>query len=131
VARSLWLAGCATGEPRWRDLAVAAIRAVAARPEPAWALTTPAFCHGRAGLLQVLRRFAADLADPQVASAADRLAAGLAAESDPDALLGVRSAEPVLPGLLDGAAGVALALLGPSAPAQVTRPAWDRAFLLA
>jgi len=136
VARSLWLAGCAVAEPRWQELAIRAIRAVAARPEQAWGLATPAFCHGRAGLLQVLRRFAADLADPEIESAARRLAASLAAEFDPAALLGVRSAEPDgtpadQPGLLDGAAGVALALLGRPQARYAPRPAWDRMFLLA
>jgi hypothetical protein len=139
VARSLWLAGCAVAEPQWQDLAARTIRAVAARPGSAWGLVTPAFCHGAAGLLRVLQRFAADLADPEIASAADRLAAGLAAEFDPDALLGVRVADADgtlvdQPGLLDGAAGVALALLGQpgerSAPPMAAAPAWDRMFLL-
>jgi lantibiotic biosynthesis protein len=140
VARSLWLAGAAAGEPRWQELAARAIRAVAARPAPAWCLATPAFCHGEAGLLQVLRRFAADLGDPVVAAAAQRLAAGLAAGFDPGTLLGVRSLDPDgvpvdQPGLLDGAAGIALALLGlPAArPGSATGagPGWDRMFLLA
>jgi hypothetical protein len=113
---------------------------VAARPRPAWRLTTPTFCHGAAGLLQVLRRFAADLADPVIASAADLLSAELAAEFNPETMLGVRSRDPDgapldEPGLLDGAAGVALALLGlpvtGSAPAPAAAPAWDRMFLLA
>jgi hypothetical protein len=139
VARSLWLAGLAAGEPPWQDVAARTIRAVAARPRPAWGITTPGFCHGAAGLLQVLRRFALDLDDPAVASAAHRLAAELAAEFDPDLLLGVRSVDPDgvpvdQPGLLDGAAGVALALLGlPEtgfAPPATATAGWDRMFLL-
>ncbi|MEV0825090.1 lanthionine synthetase C family protein [Nonomuraea rubra] len=117
VARGLWLAGTALDRPDWRELAARTIRAVAARPPEAWWLSTPAFCHGRAGLLQVLRRFAADLADPALAATAEILAADLAAEYDPDSVLGLRSVEPEgtlvdHPGLLDGAPGVALALLG-------------------
>jgi class I lanthipeptide synthase len=140
VARSLWLAGLAVGEPGWRDLAARTIRAVAARPSPAWGLATPGFCHGAAGLLRVLQRFAADLDDPAVASASGRLAAELAAEFDPESLLGVRSVDPDgvpvdQPGLLDGAAGVALALLGlpetGPVPTMTAVPAWDRMFLLA
>jgi hypothetical protein len=133
VARSLWLAGTAVGESAWRALAARTIRAIAGRPPALWGLTTPTFCHGSAGLLQVLRRFGDDLHDPVVAGAADRLAAELTAAVDPDALLGVRGVEPAgvlvdQPGLLDGAPGVALALLG--SPAS-TRPGWDRMFLLA
>ena len=138
VARSLWLAGLAAGEPGWRDLAARTIRAVAARPSPAWGTTTPGFCHGEAGLLRLLQRFAIDLDDPVVASASRRLAAELAAEFDPDSLLGVRGVDPDgvpvdQPGLLDGAAGVALALLGlpETGPAMSPGLAWDRMFLLA
>ncbi|MEV6304524.1 lanthionine synthetase C family protein [Actinoplanes sp. NPDC051861] len=130
VARSLWLAGTALGRSEWRDLAARTIRAVAARPPERWWLTTSGLCHGRAGLLRVLQRFAADLDDPALAATAETLAARLAAEYDPDTLLGMRVAEPggVLvdhPGLLDGVPGVALALLGP-APG----PSWDRMLLL-
>jgi hypothetical protein len=122
--------------PDWRELAARTIRAVAARPPAAWSLSTPAFCHGRAGLLQVLWRFAADLADPSLAATAEKLAAAIAAEYDPASVLGVRSVEPedVLvdhPGLLDGAPGVALALLGPEPTGDGRSGAgWDRMFLL-
>ncbi|MGW3347186.1 lanthionine synthetase C family protein [Nonomuraea rubra] len=127
VARSLWLAGTALDRPDWRELAARTIRAVAARPPEAWWLSTPAFCHGRAGLLQVLRRFAADLADPALAATAETLAADLAAEYDPDSVLGLRSVEPEgtlvdHPGLLDGAPGVALALLGLPPPSAGASP---------
>jgi hypothetical protein len=139
VARSLWLAGTAVGEPAWCVLAARAIRAIAARPPTSWELATPTFCHGFAGLLQVLRRFDGDLRDATVHAAADSLASQLAGVFEPGSLLGVRGVEPegVLvdqPGLLDGAPGVALALLG--APTAIdgageSRAAWDRMFLLA
>ncbi|MEU4195414.1 lanthionine synthetase C family protein [Kribbella sp. NPDC026611] len=127
VSRSLWLAGTALRRADWRDLAADTIRGIARRPPEQWWLDTPTFCHGRAGLLQVLRRFAADLGDVEVARTASELGAGLEAGFDPDSLLGVRGREPggVLvdhPGLLDGAPGIALALL--------ESPGWDRMFLL-
>ena len=135
VARSLWLAGTAVDRADWRELAARTIRAVARRPSEMWWLSTPTFCHGRAGLLQVLRRFAEDLADPSLAATADVLAADLAAEYDPASVLGVRSVEPegVLvdhPGLLDGAPGVALALLGLAGDDGRPQAGWDRMFLL-
>ncbi len=131
VARSLWLAGSALQREDWRELAATTIRGIARRRPEEWWLSTPTFCHGSAGLLQVLRRFAADLADPELARTAETLAADLAAGYDPDSLLGVRGIEPggVLvdhPGLLDGAPGVALALL--DLPAGDN--GWDRMFLL-
>ncbi|WP_328475126.1 lanthionine synthetase C family protein [Actinoplanes sp. NBC_00393] len=130
VARSIWLAGVALGRAEWTDVAARTIRAVAARRPDRWWLSTAGLCHGRAGLLQVLSRFAADLHDPAIAASAETLACGLAAEYDPDTLLGMRIAEPggVLvdhPGLLDGVPGVALALLGPS-----PESCWDRMLLL-
>lgn len=130
VARSLWLAGTALGRPQWCEFAARTIRAVAARPPDRWWLSTAGLCHGKAGLLQVLRRFADDLHDPTVAATAATLASGLAAEYDPDSLLGLRIAEPggVLvdhPGLLDGVPGVALALLDPTPGLS-----WDRMLLL-
>jgi lantibiotic biosynthesis protein len=139
VARSLWLAGRAVAERHWQELAARAIRAVAGRPLTAWGLSGPGFCHGEAGLLQVLRRFAADLGDPAIGDAAGRLTARLVSRFDPGAPFGVRVADPdgVLtdqPGLLDGAAGIALALhaLPEARPASLpAAPPWDRAFLLA
>ncbi|WP_405066403.1 lanthionine synthetase C family protein [Kribbella sp. NBC_01510] len=134
VARSLWLAGAAVGEAEWQSLAARTVRAVATRPRPSWSLFTPTFCHGSAGQLQVLRRFAVDLADPCLTATADTLAAELVAGFDPASVLGVRGVEPegVLvdhPGLLDGAPGIALALLG-VCPDGDQRPDWDRMFLL-
>ena len=135
VARSLWLAGTAMDRTDWRELAASTIRAVARRPPEMWWLSTPAFCHGRAGLLQVLRRFADDLADPGLAATAEALAADIAAEYDPASVLGVRGVEPegVLvdhPGLLDGAPGIALALLGLACGRRPLQAGWDRMFLL-
>ena len=135
VARSRWLAGVAAGERPWQLLAARTVRAIAARPPGSWQLSTPTFCHGSAGLLQVLHRFAGDLRDPEVTAVASELSAELAACFDPASLLGVRSVEPdgVLvdhPGLLDGAPGVALALLGPPEDVAAAAPSWDRVFLL-
>ncbi|SDY55035.1 Lanthionine synthetase C-like protein [Modestobacter sp. DSM 44400] len=136
VARSLWLAGAAAGERRWQLLAGRAVRAIAARPPDRWLLSTPTFCHGSAGLLQVLHRFAEDLPDPDVAATTRSMSAELAARFDAATVLGVRSVEPdgVLvdhPGLLDGAPGVALALLGPRQDdVGAAGPSWDRVFLL-
>ncbi|HMH92653.1 MAG TPA: lanthionine synthetase C family protein [Streptosporangiaceae bacterium] len=139
VARSLWLAGRAVAERKWQELAARAIRAVASRPLTAWGLSGPGFCHGEAGLLQVLRRFAADLGDPAIAAAASRLTTRLVSRFDPAAPFGVRVTDPdgVLtdqPGLLDGAVGIALALqvLPEARPASLPAATpWDRAFLLA
>ncbi|GAB3258582.1 lanthionine synthetase C family protein [Kineosporia babensis] len=133
VARSLYLASVACDETLWRETALRTIRAVANRPVADWQLITPGFCHGTAGLAQILARFAADTANPQITAAARVAREELTLGFEADSVLGVRAVEPGQvrvdhPGLLDGAPGVALALLGVPATAD---PAWDRAFLLA
>lgn len=132
VARALWLAGEATGDAALRDLSTAAVRAVVARPAERRALTSPTFCHGTAGLLQVVGRFARDTGAADLHAAARDLCAEVLTAHDPTSVLGYRNVEPggVLvdhPGLLDGAPGVALVLL---AAGTGTDPVWDRLFLL-
>jgi hypothetical protein len=133
VARSLWLAGLASDTAEYRDVAIAAIRASVARPREGQGRPSPTFCHGTAGLLQIVLRFAVDTGLRDLAAAADSLTEELLAAHRPDSLLGYQNMEPGdalvdQPGLLDGATGVALALLsaGGQAPGS-----WDRMFLLA
>ena len=132
VARALWLAGEALDADEYRALALAAIRAALARPPEVQALASPTFCHGTAGLLQITRQFAADTGQLDLITAARDLTASVLAAYQPDSRLSYRHLETpgVLvdhPGLLDGAAGVALTLL---AAGGHTQTQWDRVFLL-
>jgi hypothetical protein len=94
-------------------------------------IDSPTFCHGVAGLLQITLRFAHDTGLPMFTAAACALTEQLLDLYEPDSLLGYRSLEPPgsvdRPGLLDGAPGVALALLAAATPVE---PSWDRLFLL-
>ncbi|WP_046776904.1 lanthionine synthetase C family protein [Streptomyces yangpuensis] len=132
VARALWLAGTALGDPGLTRTAVAAMRAVLRRPVARRRIDSPGFCHGIAGLLQVTLRFAVDTGDEEISDGARRLVDQLLGEYQPQAPFGYRSIEPDgtredRSGLLEGAAGVALALL---AAVTLEPPAWDRFFLL-
>jgi len=132
VARALWLAGAAADERAYQDLAVSAMKAVYRRPVPARHIDSPTFCHGVAGLLQVTLRFVSDTGLPLFREAAASLHGQLRAAYEPDSRLGYRNLEPTggridQPGLLDGAAGVALVLLAASSPVE---PSWDALFLL-
>jgi hypothetical protein len=132
VARALWLAGEALGNPEYRELAIDAMKAVYRRPVWERRIDSPTFCHGVAGLLQVTLRFANDTGMPLFKEAAKALSEQLLSLHDPDTLLGYYSLEPGgqrvdQPGLLDGAPGVALVLL---AAATDVQPTWDRLFLL-
>jgi lantibiotic biosynthesis protein len=133
VARALWLAGDALDDAQLRSLAIEAMRAVYDRPVAQRQIDSPTFCHGVAGLLQITLRFAHDTGAAVFADAAAELTEQLLAAYDPDSLLGFRSLEPAgnavdQAGLLDGAPGVALALLAAATDAE---PTWDRLFLLA
>jgi lantibiotic biosynthesis protein len=133
VARSLWLAGQALDRPDYRDLAVSAMEAVFRRPVPARMIDSPTFCHGVAGLLAIALRFARETRSPLLVMESQKLVTQLLDAFQPDSLLGYRNLEYGgnqidQPGLLDGAAGVALVLL---TAATAVEPTWDRAFLLA
>jgi hypothetical protein len=128
----LWFAGVALDDPELRELAVEAVCAVLRRPLPTRAIDSPTFCHGVAGLLQVLLRFAHDSDRADLAGAAAELVDQLLAVYEPDRPLGYASLEPggnpvERAGLLDGAPGVAMTLL---AAATGVEPSWNRLFLL-
>ncbi|WP_445517471.1 lanthionine synthetase C family protein [Streptomyces sp. NEAU-174] len=132
VARALWHAGQALDDDGLRRLAVDAIAAVLRRPPGARDIDSPTFCHGVAGLLQVVLRFAADTGLPLLTKAVDPLVDQLLAAYAPERPMGYADLEqgrnPVdRAGLLDGASGIALVLL---AAATDTEPTWDRLFLL-
>jgi lantibiotic biosynthesis protein len=135
VATALRLAAAALGRAgaRHHELAVAALAAALAGPGEVAGAGSPTFCHGRAGLLAITSTFARATGDDRFRRAAAAMASELLDRFDPAAPLGYQDVEaggrPVdQPGLLTGAPGVALALLGATSPAE---PAWARLFLLA
>ena len=132
VARALWFAGEALDNSEYRQLAVETMEAVYRRPLEVRRIDSPTFCHGVAGLLQIVLRFAHDTGLPQFTEAAHALGEQLLSLYQPDTLLGYYSLEPGgnrvdQPGLLDGVPGVVLVLLAAATPVE---PGWDRLFLL-
>ena len=127
TARALWLAGTALDEPRYLRAALDTMAAA-----PTGGLDSPTLCHGTAGLLLLTAGFAVGTGQPRWRAAAATQTDELLDRYDPASLFGYRDVEPAgnqvdNPGLLWGAAGVALALL---ALADVEAPAWTRLFLL-
>jgi hypothetical protein len=133
VAAALWLAGQALDHRGHRELALAGLVAALARPPEVRRTDSPTFCHGQAGLLAVTATLARATGRPDLAEATAGLIAGLVDRFDSASPLGYRDLEAGgravdQPALLTGAPGVALALLGATAPAD---PPWARLFLLA
>ena len=132
VARALWFAGQALEDRARRDVAIAAMDAAYRRPLSARRIDSPTVCHGVAGLQQITLRFANETGLPLFVDAARALHRQLMDAYEPASTLGFRNLEPGgtrtdQPGLLDGAAGVALVLLAASTPIE---PRWDAVLLL-
>ncbi|MBT2448817.1 lanthionine synthetase C family protein [Streptomyces sp. ISL-43] len=146
IANALARAAQLSGEPGWRRLALGSARALLRRPGTDRHLKGPTVCHGHAGFLQSLWRLGRLTGDRELLDGAAPLAGELAAMADEDAPFAFRHLAPARRdqgwdrtqrlcaedngGLLEGAAGVAAALLslvpGPSADG----PHWDRVLLL-
>ena len=133
VTRALWLAGTALDDTRLQRFALDAGAAVFRRPAGTLRTEAPGLCHGAAGLLEVSARFANDTGNAGLREAAARLAQSIAERCEPATFLGYRDLSPdgeavERAGLLEGAAGVVLALLAAATPVP---PVWDRMLLLA
>lgn len=120
-ARAQQLAGMALGDSARQAMAENAMLATLRAPAQLDRLSEIGLCHGTAGLLQAAARMAADARDGRITAELPRLVTRLAAQiphAGPD------------PELLDGAAGVALAL---HSAGTGTAPAsgWDTILALA
>ncbi len=122
IARAQQLAGIAAGDTARQDMAEQALADLLADPAQLSMLDGISLCHGRAGLFQTLWHAAHDARTPALTASLPHLAALLTQHSQPPAAAGT--------GLLEGQAGLALALL---TAASNTPPAsgWDRCLLIA
>ncbi|MCX4635709.1 lanthionine synthetase C family protein [Streptomyces sp. P9-2B-2] len=146
IAWSLYLAGRALSDGQLTALAEDAVGGLVRRPLDAAVSTDPGFCHGRAGVLHTVSRMAVATGRTEWWAMADDLAQELVAEYDPRTPFGFRQVVPPAPGsvsathrvhhpgLLDGAAGIALVLVD---YADARRGGgvdevngWDAAFLM-
>jgi lantibiotic biosynthesis protein len=132
ISRSIFLSGLALNRGDLCASAVQSAEATLRRPNSARALYSPTFCHGTAGLLQIVIRYLNEAPTPSLQTEFHNILEGLLKQYNQDSLLGFQSrtsegAQVDSPALLDGAAGVALVLLSVRRDVE---PAWDRAFLL-
>lgn len=134
LARAQQLAALALGDTRRQVDAENALLAALTDPTQLRATTDNALCHGFAGLAHIAARAADDAHPSTVGHLRAVIPALLAAVhppgTDPHAATTLMRDEERGPGLLDGAAGIALALLAPSTAAP-PRSTWDACLLIA
>ena len=113
-------------------LAMDGLRGVLAGGPERAGLTDLSLCHGEAGLLQIALRMAASAGDPGLDPAIDGLAERLVGRFDHAVPFGFRHGPAAAdePGLLYGAAGIALALADLAHPPPADGYCWDAALLL-
>ncbi|MGM1035907.1 MAG: lanthionine synthetase C family protein [Bacillota bacterium] len=135
VARSIYLAGKALDDTAAIRSAVGAYQDLIVEQKEEWELVSPTFCHGRAGLLQMLIRMVKDEENQFSVQSIAELVHYIEESYDPNAPFGFRDIESNgekshqlnKAGLLEGVTGVLLPLLSLS---SVEEPWWDGAFLL-
>ncbi|RKN04194.1 lanthionine synthetase C family protein [Streptomyces radicis] len=135
LARAQQLAALALGDTNRQIDAENALVAALADPDQLRAMTDSGLCHGFAGLAHVAARVAEDAHPTTVgqlrAALQVPLAAVISPGTDPEHVAGALvQDEKQGPGLLDGAAGTALALLAPTTVTPA-RSAWDTCLLIA
>ncbi|WP_433513459.1 lanthionine synthetase C family protein [Nonomuraea sp. CA-143628] len=116
IAHALQFAGVAFGQPAWKSLADEVMRVELIRLSRGESLTNSFVCHGWAGLLLILHRYRFD--SPNVVSQdhLDTIADRILGQYRDDVPFGFRvgrmgdTRDVDIPGLLEGSAGVALAL---------------------
>jgi lantibiotic modifying enzyme len=123
VAAALLLAARDVGESAWAATATGLAVRAATRPPAQTRVVDAGLCHGSAGLAHLFNRMYQMTAEPALADAAR-----FWVERTLD-LCSTDNAQPGWkgPGLLEGAAGVALALL---AAGSTVRPVWDQMLLV-
>ena len=137
IAATLLVAARAAGEPVWEDKALEVARAAASRPVERSFVRDAGVCHGAAGLAHLFNRFWQTSGEEVFRDAArfwiERTlelrspGEGIAGFRAWHAMAGSTGQWAAVPGLLEGAAGVALVLLAAVSPVE---PEWDRILLV-
>jgi len=137
IAVCLWTAGVNLAVPEWRDIALNVFVKAAERPIEDAGTVGVSLCHGLTSVAHIFNRASQATGDERLKEASRRWFNALLASRKPGAGIGGWTYEmpgpngkPIWrhnPGLLNGAAGVGLALL---AAVSDQEPLWDRCMLL-
>ncbi|MFK0224067.1 lanthionine synthetase C family protein [Streptomyces vinaceus] len=142
VAAALHHAGTVLDRPDWCRTALTVLNTALSRNEERWELEGPTLCHGYAGFLLILTRIALATGDPGITTGCRRLTDNLLDHTDDQAAFTFRRHARIAPpgehtenitvldspGMLEGAAGIACALLTTARATQhtYTPQPWDR-----
>ncbi|MEU2980220.1 lanthionine synthetase C family protein [Streptomyces hirsutus] len=121
IARAGQLAGIALRSPTLQKFYEDAMYRALTDPVQIAQVVDSGLCHGWAGIYQTAHRAAVDALDPRLRTLPKRLGDALTAQDKPDALS--------TPGLINGAAGTALALTT-FASQQAPSTGWDACLLI-
>ncbi|GED57199.1 lanthionine synthetase C family protein [Brevibacillus formosus] len=131
IARVLWLAGQALGDTELQSLAQQTYLSLVQRSVESLGFESPTFCHGYAGTLWMLQRMMMDTSSDAFEAYREKLVNQILSTFNDNHAYGFQDIEHGqfrdLPGLLVGAAGVALVLLS---CLSLDEPEWDCIFLL-
>ncbi|QVQ53399.1 lanthionine synthetase C family protein [Spiractinospora alimapuensis] len=132
VAASLLSASAACGDPEPTDLAIATLLGVDDTPAEYQRINSPTLCHGLAGLLTIYGRAATQTGVPELRRMHDEFLSRMCSYAHSDHPYLFPDYDPWggqehSPGLLNGAAGVLLALLGTVSEAAAE---WDELLFL-
>ena len=132
LSRALMLAGRALTDPDIVRVSLDAIKSAHKRPLAKRRIDSPILCHGKGGLLLITLRHIHDVADSELIAGADHICREIIDAADEKRSLIYQDIEPSgamvdRPGLLEGALGVALALIGVS---ERDEPLWDKVLLI-
>jgi hypothetical protein len=127
VATALLLAAREAGRPEWTDLALTLAGGSSARPVEESGVVDAGLCHGTAGLAHLFNRMHQLTGRPELADTA-RVWVERTLDMCEPAVADAAAPRPWTgPGVLEGAAGVALALLAAATPVE---PVWDAMLLV-
>lgn len=131
IARTLWVAGEALNETRYKEIAIQSMEAALKKPQEEQRIDAPTICHGISGVLDIALRFAMDTKEAFFSEAVNSMTEKLISYYDPKHYWGfqdvIRSVKVDNAGFLMGASGVVLALLAAAYPVE---PVWDEVLLV-
>ncbi|NNU93389.1 hypothetical protein ETC01_09100 [Geobacillus sp. NFOSA3] len=135
IARSIWLAGKALKNDDWKEIALQTFIGMYHRSKQNYSLISPTYCHGIAGTLHSVQLMLSECPREELVEYTNLLIELLLKHVDLDSPFGFKDVELIdgniykfdKPGLLNGAAGIAMVLLDFITANELE---WDCVFLV-